>query len=501
MHHHVRLYGGALVRVATRATIAIFLFALSLPCHAAVSATAVWEVRPSTGADTNGGGFDPGVTSPGTDFSQQGAAQFAFTDLVVGATTTQFTSVAHPVGSTFPGNLINITGGSGCTTGWFEILSNSTITATVDRSLGTATSVCTGNLGGALKTLTQLNTNMIAGNQAWVKAEATIGTTVSYQFNFGGSGTVASPIVGYTTTRGDGGYVTIQASTELPFANAIIDLRVQGASVSNFVLDCNSQTSQNGLNIQGTASIQGRNILAENCPGTGVSFNNQAHACIRCIVLNSANGINLDGNNGPNSCYYCAVLNGTSGPGFTMSYGVCYRCISANNVGSSAHGFSLTNSCCAQTSLISSVAYNDGGDGLRFTGGIVGLPVIENSVFFGNTGFGVNATSGSFAADGYAIDYNAFGSNTAGARNGVAAGTGDVVLTADPFTNGAGNVFTINTTAGGGAALKAAGYPGVFSVGGTTVGTGSLDIGALQSGAGGGGGGGGASLWTPLLPE
>ena len=56
---------------------------------------------------------------------------------------------------------------------------------------------------------------------------------------------------------------------------------------------------------------------------------------------------------------------------------------------------------------------------------------------------------------GYA---NAYYNNTNGARNDYPTFATDVTLTADPFTNDAGGVFTLNTTAGGGAACKAAGF-------------------------------------------
>ncbi len=41
----------------------------------ALLARTVWEVRPTAGSDLNGGFFDPSVTSPGTDYSQQDAFQ------------------------------------------------------------------------------------------------------------------------------------------------------------------------------------------------------------------------------------------------------------------------------------------------------------------------------------------------------------------------------------------------------------------------------------------
>jgi len=74
---------------------------------------------------------------------------------------------------------------------------------------------------------------------------------------------------------------------------------------------------------------------------------------------------------------------------------------------------------------------------------------------------------------------NAFGANASGSVGWVAS-PGDVTLTADPFTNSAAGDYSLNGTAGGGAACKGAGAPGAFA-GGTS--TGSLDIGPVQSAA------------------
>src|ERR1700685_3039345 len=102
----------------------ISLALLTLPCFAAFNAGVQIDVR-TTGSDVNGGGFDPTVAIPGTDYSQQNMPQVAFTDLTVGATTTQLTSAANPfatctTGTGYCGNTINITGGSGCTLGVYE---------------------------------------------------------------------------------------------------------------------------------------------------------------------------------------------------------------------------------------------------------------------------------------------------------------------------------------------------------------------------------------------
>lgn len=67
----------------------------------------------------------------GVDYSQQNAAQFAFTDMVIdGATNTKFTSAGLPVGKNFVGNLIRVTSGSGFTVQSVEVVSTVTTTAT-----------------------------------------------------------------------------------------------------------------------------------------------------------------------------------------------------------------------------------------------------------------------------------------------------------------------------------------------------------------------------------
>lgn len=79
----------------------------------ALPATIVFEVRPTNGTADAGGGFDPSVASPGTDFSQQDAVQQAYTDLVIGATTTQLTSALFPLGASLVGNNITLVSGAG----------------------------------------------------------------------------------------------------------------------------------------------------------------------------------------------------------------------------------------------------------------------------------------------------------------------------------------------------------------------------------------------------
>ena len=73
-------------------------------------------------------------------------------------------------------------------------------------------------------------------------------------------------------------------------------------------------------------------------------------------------------------------------------------------------------------------------------------------------------------------------SSPSGFYSGWPAGTGDVTLTTNPWTLPGSNDFSLNSTAGGGAAVKGLGFPGVISSG-----TSHMDGGAIQSAAGGGG--------------
>src|SRR3990170_5685443 len=118
----------------------------------ALPATTVWEVR-TDGNDANGGGFVTGAS--GTDYSQQAAAQIAYTDMVIdGTTNTKFTSAANPVTAAHVGNIVNVTGGTGFTVQRVQIVSQAAGVATCDKSLGTLGSTGgTGNLGGAFLTI------------------------------------------------------------------------------------------------------------------------------------------------------------------------------------------------------------------------------------------------------------------------------------------------------------------------------------------------------------
>ena len=172
-----------------------------------------WRVNTSAGVAT--------VASPtsgtfGLDYSQATAAGVAITDGVIGAATTELTSVLTPVDVSWVGNLIHTNSGTNCTVGWYEVVSVSGTTATVDRSLGTAASICTQKVGGAMSLNSTLDddlfenglgTNGTGAMIFWVKnGSYTLGESVA----FAAAGGTQAPIVlaGFNALRSDLGTIT-----------------------------------------------------------------------------------------------------------------------------------------------------------------------------------------------------------------------------------------------------------------------------------------------------
>lgn len=441
-------------------------------CFAAFNSATNWDVR-TTGSDSNGGGFYAG--SGGTNYAMQDLPQVAYTDIVIGATTTQATSLAHPFTSAYVGNIVNVTSGSGCTAQRAQITSVSSGTATFDKALGTAASICTGNLGGALLTLGTANTSIVSGNTINIKT-GTYTLTSSLLVS-----QATSTFYGYGTTWGDNS----SSKPTITTATNSVDLIT---------------TNSNG-GIQVWNNIKFTNTAAT--PGYGIS-QVSAHGTTQYWIINSCNFIGFVGgiNSGNLGSYYdvanLIVLNTEVQ---STSIGIWEDTGNTIIEGCYVHGTNSTSGIDVQGSfavVTNTIVSGASGNGLN---GHAGLPmIVSNSDFVNITGAGIspglsssivsvhnsifyNNANGSIApASGLAVlnaamsRSNAFGSN--GASNWLSS-TGDVALTANPFTNSAGGDFSLNSATGGGALLKSAGYPGPTFPGGTT--SSNLNIGAYQA--------------------
>lgn len=424
--------------------------------HAALSAATVWEVR-TTGSDNNGGGFVAGAS--GTDRSQQDAAQTAYTDLVL-ATTTTLTSAGNPFSSADVGNILNITGGSGFTTGRYQIVSVSVATATIDRVGGTGGSTGgTGNLGGALATIATAASSLASGNDVWVKATANYAITTGISFSTAGvDATDPVRIMGYTSTRGDNGRATITSSSAISF----FTLNNNFQYAANFILTGSGSSTLNGFVLNG-ASNTIKNVKVSGIgDGAGNHYGIIALSVDNVIEDFEVSGM-VSGSPGviataARNTFIRGYIHDFAATGLTLNSNTTVEDVIVDSLsGASSDCISVT-STTRMISINGVVAYNCGRDGIRLA--TVGQVNIRNAILSTNGGYGINVSAGGEV--GIEADYNGYYNNTTAARNNLTAGAHDVTLSADPFTDAANADFTLNNTAGGGAALRGVGTPGTL---------------------------------------
>lgn len=428
------------------------------------------------------------------DYSQQSAAQFAYTDLASAGAGSAVSSVAFPFGKQQVGNAIRVTGGTNFTVGVYVITSVSVgLVATVvgAAALTTGAGVSgTGGLGGAMSTFAAVVSFLVAGNIAYVKSGTytlTVTVTLSLVNNAG-----MQEFRGFGSVRGDNGARPLVTS-----ATNSINLFTMASGPAGyrfFHLKFTSTAGTRGYGFTTTNTAIAYDFTWEDCIFDGLSraiygdvavtFGIGLGIVANCEILNCVNeGIKISGTLFIDSCYI--HNNGIDG----------IRDIGGGNVPGS-------------WVVVNSVFYSNAGRGIYSTNSGTGPAnrtqwLIKNCAFVSNTNSGVDlAPSGSpgnivldldsniFDSNGaFGVTLgatpsalfnrnNAYRSNTSGNRNNIPVGQADVALTGSPFTNAAGGDFSLNNTAGAGAACRAVGFPGVMGAG--SGGTGYLDIGALQ---------------------
>lgn len=323
----------------------------------------------------------------------------------------------------------------------------------------------------AFATLAKAASVMTAGDTVNVCATTTYTLTSSLTWPAGSavstiSGANASGVV-------DGTSASIATATNgvSPFA---MSGGAGGAGFNLAYLACSSTATSPGAAIAITSGFCG--ITANHCSFRGFSTlatgtsSSDAKSLYDCEVSGST-GIGLNINSAQLALDSCAIhSNAGGGTAVFTNQPVSVRdCEIYANGG---HGFWTNGDYPGQTSLIGCTLANNAGDGYRDANATHARSLLfVNNVFYGNSGYGANTGSAPIVV---LNAVNAYGANTSGARNNVPAGTGDLTLTANPFAS-AGNL-TPNTTAGGGAVLRAAAYPGTFLDGTTSY----RDVGAIQ---------------------
>ena len=446
----------------------------------AVAATTVWEVRTATGSDNNGGGYVAG--GGGTDYSQQASPQYAFTDLVIAATTTNVTSISHSFVAADVGNFIQVTAGTNFTKGIYQIVSVATGIATCDRSVGTAAATGgTWNEGGALASILPIVTRAINsaiqgvnGNTIYmVGTQTTTSTIQNYDL-------INYSLIGYGTSRGDGGIATISTVNNinmLSAGNGGMDWQFY-----NIKFLCTySGGGSNSLVYDGGNSLT--TLYFEDCIFNGQWAVYNSNPMAHLIMVNcSLTGVTNSGNGGVGTFAFdnvfigCYFYGNSGGPGCLLrgsdngnavQSAKFIGCVFYNN---GTHGIQCTypgkstssTGCtiyCWNCAFVSNT--NDGLHDVASGSGYAPSVFLFNCIFVSNGGYGVAIGAPAYVSN---YQYTISGRNNAFYNNGTADRSnfpilpGDFSLTASPFVSPSTNNFTLNNTAGGGALCQAAGW-------------------------------------------
>lgn len=412
----------------------------------ALAAGTIWEVR-TTGNDANGGGFNAAGASPGTDYSQQDAAQVtidgATVTCTVHTTTTQLNIVGAVV-TLWNRNLIKITGGT-MTAGTYEVTAVDTPNnrITVDRAAGTAAQTGTGTMGGAKASLGEtVPLASIIGMSIWVKSGTYTMTTSTPG--------PAGPIVcanaatikweGYQTTRGDRGTKPVISAGAVTGISMISPgSTTSGPRIFNMTLDGNNGAA-NIVFVGGSGSRWMLvNCIVKNAT-TGITTG--SGQVIQCWIDNCVSGVVSA------SILFSRVTGGTTGVTLASSQNAFFTYVS----GCSGDGFLIS----GNGVVTNCVAYNCAGDGFDCQSNTGGCVV--NSIALSNTGFGFNnGTAAANQAANHFINVAGFGNSALFNTGVLSANLDQLTLTGDPFVNAATGDFSLNTTAGAGAVCRAAG--------------------------------------------
>ena len=433
----------------------------------AVNATAIWRVRPS-GSNTNGGGYDPGISGAATDYSQQNSAQASGTAGTAAGTTAFSDVVAAAFTSAMVGNALYITG-TGLTTGFYFCTAFTDAShITLDRSPGTGTTG-TWHLGGGWADFwTNADTSgdygsnaatwLVPGNRVRILGSG-VPNPSSYTYDYtvtGGAGYFIPPS-GDTTngsiifeadpaspSYGSGGYPVIKIQ-------GLFCYQTVGIVVSNlwFVLSGTANgtvgcVAANGASLYSGCVCDkfGYDIAFVN----GIAWNGSSNSFLNVEIFDSAAArvgstqaaIYLSNNMQIMFCnIHDCIGGGISNVNSINSF------VIANNIIAKCGGTGSSVSCSGDSHGTAIICNNtiDGnaGNGLEIQdqASLRNLRCFNN-IISNHTGagkYGLTVDAGTTAANDRTkqfIDYNPFYNNTAN-YNAISAGAHDTALGSDPY--------------------------------------------------------------------
>lgn len=420
------------------------------------------------------------------DYSQQATAKIAVADAVTAGTTT-ITSASAPFNKGMVGSILYITGGTGSiTAAWYEIVTfTNTTTVVVDRSTGLSTGTgATLNLGGALLSPAVACGTKVNNNQVWIKSGTYSITTTSTNVANGCISDVSTSNVlgthlyeGYGSIRGDLGTAPILQASGFGAVTCTL-MALAGSSISCFVRNITFDGANLGTAITGFTSSRRflyYKLTAKNCNANGITLSGASGVAIRLV------GTGCGGTSGThyalnitaaNNLFLCETYSNTvGGINAAASTTTLTDCLSYANTGASSDGFNVG----GDTIINNATSYGNGRDGFRLAA--TEQVALVNCIAEGNTGKGISKAASSLST-AMLLNCATF-NNTAGEIDTTSFPfqIGTVLGSGSFFTNAAAGNFSLNSTGGAGASVRATGIPGVFPAGTTT---GFIDIGAVQ---------------------
>lgn len=391
-----------------------------------VNSSGVWKAT-----TVNGVGGTTGATW-GEDLSQRDTAYTS--DSVMTGATTSATDATNPFDTHLVGNIINMASGTGVTAGWYEIISVSGVTATLDRSAGTTYSAVVNKVGGAFDNITTADTSLWAASPVNAKMFVKGGSSITY--TPGGAvtptsnGSIASGFItleGYNAIRGDR-----PVNSNRPTIIMAGNLFTAGLDwmVRNLQFTCNTCTAPIRDNNSGGLMLVEDKFTNTGTGGLyaielpGATSNNGADMVYSCEAISySGTAINLNGTGGVSvinsyahdSSIGIDITGNSGGPGTITGN------IVASNYTAGINGSTQTGATIIGNTIYG--AENKLGTCVKLNSGSPNITLISNNIFYGcSTGITFNA--GRVA--NY-INYNDFYNNTTD-RTNANAGPNDIAL-------------------------------------------------------------------------
>lgn len=358
----------------------------------------------------------------------------------------------------------------------------------------------------AFQTISKLKSVMVDGDTGIICATTTYTLTASVVWTVAGTAANGGLLIqgGNATGTVDGTQPTITSST------ASTDLfQLTAATFHRFKYLKFTHTGSTRGNAFACVTTAPNNIALEGITVDGclsawqASGRDVANLVFSDCLFQNCTGVGIVNGGGTTAPTYLTdvtIYNCTSHGITTDATSALYnlrRCILAKNGGKNFYDTGTTRT--VQLVLNDCTIVDAVSDGIRSDEGASGSFQLigENNIIWGNgtsaTGWGVIMTTQTQTnTDARKLFRNNFyGSNTSGNLSGLSAGAGDVTGLTDPFVSRATQNWGLNNTAGAGALVRAAGFPGTFR--GTNT-RGYLDGGAVQHQDAGGGSGGGAPI-------